>query len=142
MSTTLSKSIGQRVWIAVRFVLFGCIGFFVTLGGAAVFVSPVLDHDPNNITWFLSLPVALVGVFMMLYGVGEWGRWGYLLVFLSIPVAFLASATGYNVLLPHSGKTLGPFVITGVAAFLTLTVVRAFYARRVRNAQTASLDES
>ncbi len=39
----------------------------------------------------ISLPVALLGAFMILYGVGKWGQWAYLLIFFSIPASlFLA----------------------------------------------------
>ena len=94
------KSIGRRAWIAARFILFGCVGFYVMLFGMVAFIARVFEHDQHMMTSFLSLPLALVGVLMVLYGVGEWGRWAYLLVFLSIPATFI----GYCILFPHSGK--------------------------------------
>ena len=70
------------------------------LFGMVAFIARVFEHDQHMMTSFLSLPLALVGVLMVLYGVGEWGRWAYLLVFLSIPATFI----GYCILFPHSGK--------------------------------------
>lgn len=34
-------------------------------------------------------PLGILGAVLMLYGVGEWGRWAYLGVFLSIPLSML-----------------------------------------------------
>ena len=49
----------------------------------------LLGHS-NDFFWLLGLaPVAVLGAFSMLYGVGEWGRWAYLGVFLSIPLSML-----------------------------------------------------
>jgi uncharacterized SAM-binding protein YcdF (DUF218 family) len=95
-------------------------------------------------SWLLSLPLAVGGVFMVLYGVGEWGRWGYLLVFLSIAVTFIACSFADSLLFPHSGKEHVPFalLITGVAAFLTLAAVRSYYERRVQHQTPIQLDET
>ena len=98
------------------------------LFGMLSFIERVLEHDQHMMAWFLSLPLALAGVLMVLYGVGEWGRWGYLIVFLSIPATFI----GYCFLFPHNGKDITPFVITGVVAFFALASVRGFYERRAK----------
>jgi hypothetical protein len=119
----------------LRFLLFGCGGFYVMLLGAVAFVLRVFDGDGHMMSWPLSLPLALVGVFMVLYGVGEWRRWGYLLVFLSIPATFIACAFADSLLFPHNGKEHVPFalLITGLAAFFTLAAVRTYYQRRAEH---------
>ena len=78
---------------------------------------------------------------MILYGVGEWGRWGYLLVLLCFPVTLFASLYAYDVLFPDGGKALGAVVITGVAVFLALARVRAFYARRAKDQTQIQSDD-
>jgi len=67
-----------------------------------------------------------MGAVMMLFGVGEWGRCGYLLVFLSFPVSLLLLF-----LVPHAEKDVAVVVPT-LAAVGTYMVVRANYARRKR----------
>jgi len=60
------------------------------------------------------------------------GRWGYLLVFLSIPVSL-----SLLFLVPTGGKDIGVLVPT-VAAVASYIVVRRYYARRkTRNANSA-----
>ena len=63
---------------------------------------------------------------MMLFGVGEWGRWGYLVVFLSIPVSLLLLF-----LMPHAGKDVG-VIVPALASVGTYIAVRTYYARRKR----------
>jgi hypothetical protein len=127
----------HKAWVAVRFVVFGFAGFWVMLGFTMAFLMRVFMHDQHVMNPFLSFPLAVAGAFMMLFGVGEWGRWRYLLVFVSIPAAFIGSSYLYDWIFPDSPKPLGPFVIATVAAFLTHRAVRAYYARRAR--QQASL---
>ena len=76
MSLTASpKRFARKAWVAVRFVLFGFFGFLVMLLFSVFFIARVFEHDPHFLSPFLSLPLALLGSVMMLYGVGEWGRW-------------------------------------------------------------------
>jgi hypothetical protein len=60
----------------------------------------------------------------MLFGVGEWGRWGYLFVFLSIPVSLLLLF-----LFPHAGKDVG-VLVPALASIGTYITVRTYYASR------------
>jgi hypothetical protein len=122
------KSIGRRAWIAVRFVLFGCIGFYVMLFCWFAFIARVFDHDQHIISPFLSLPLVFIGALMVLYGVGEWGRWAYLWVFLSIPISLFL----LQLILSASGAS--PVILAAVAAVAAFTTnfgVRTYYARRV-----------
>jgi hypothetical protein len=60
---------------------------------------------------------------MVLFGVGEWGRWGYMLVFVSIPVSLLLL-----LFMPTSGGAA--VVIPTLAAAVTLKAVRRYYANK------------
>jgi hypothetical protein len=92
------------------------------------FVGGVFYQDRDSITPFLSLPLVFIGLFMMLYGAGEWRRWAYLWVFLSIPISLCLLH-----LIPGAGNDKGsPVIVSAVAAFGTYAGVRAYYARRVR----------
>jgi hypothetical protein len=53
------------------------------------------------------ITVSGLGAVMMLFGVGEWSRWGYLSVFLSFPISLLLLF-----LFPHAGKDAGAIVPT------------------------------
>lgn len=129
-ATPTPKSIGQRAWVGVRFILFGCVGLYLMLFGSIAFILLVFEHGPHLISpfLFLSLPLAFIGAVMILYGVGEWGHWAYLWVFLSIPISLFLL-----LLIPGGGDDKGlPVVVAAVAAFATYAGVRAYYARRVR----------
>ena len=65
--------------------MFGVGGFCLLFGTWVL----LLGHS-NDFFWLLGLsPLAVLGALSMLYGVGEWGRWAYLGVFLSIPLSML-----------------------------------------------------
>jgi len=92
---------------------------------SVVFIDRVFEHGPESLSPFISLPFALVGAAMMLYGTGEWRRWAYLWVFLSIPISFLVL-----LIIPGSWPKGSGAIIAGVAAFGTYAGVRSYYARR------------
>jgi hypothetical protein len=81
----LEKGLGRRslrpVWV---------FGFFVMLAAWVMLLDRLtsIRHGNGEMSPFLLVPFSLVGALMMLFGAGEWGRWGYLLVFLAIPVSF------------------------------------------------------
>jgi len=131
---TLPNSLWKKAWVAVRFVLFGVLGFLVMLGAWVMLLDRLssIRHENGEMSPFLLVPLPLAGAVMMLFGAGEWGRWGYLLVFLSIPVSL-----SLLFLIPAAGKDVGVIVPT-LAAAGTYAVVRRYYARRKnRNAETA-----
>ncbi len=137
-----ANPLAKKLWIAVRFILFGCVGFCVFFGFALAFARRVFAHDRDFISPFLSLPLAGAGAFMMLFGVGEWRRWAYLLVFLSISVAFIGTVLIYESVFPGRDIGLLPFLAAGVTAFITLAGVRGYYERRARGqAEVESHDD-
>jgi hypothetical protein len=83
---TVSNSLTAKLWIVVRFLLFGVGGFLLMLVAWLFFLDRLNSHS----AWPLVFaPMGILGAFSMLYGVGEWGRWVYLGVFLSIPLSML-----------------------------------------------------
>jgi hypothetical protein len=129
MSTTSSATIGRKVWIGVRFVLFGFVGFLVMLYSSVSLMLTVFERQSEIFSPFLSAPLTVVGALMMVYGVGEWKRWAYVWVFLSIPISLFLL-----ILIPGAGNDKGlPVVVAAVATFGSYAAVRAYYARRVRD---------
>ena len=83
------KLVATKIWIAIRFVVFGIFGFYVMIVAFAALVERHIDGERGF--W---VPIGLtmvcgIGAIMMLFGTGCWGRWGYVLVFLSIPASML-----------------------------------------------------
>lgn len=129
-SQTLPNPLWKKLWVTVRFVSFGVLGFVVMIEcWVMLAVRLSAGHHPFGETSpFLLVPLLVLGALMMLYGVGEWGRWGYLLVFLSIPLSLQL----LFLLMPTSDKGDGVIVPT-FAAVGTYLVVRRYYARRNRS---------
>jgi len=117
-----------KVWVAFRFVTLGVFGFTVMFFAFIELIDRLtsIHHEKGFVVPIGLIVVCGLGAVMMLFGVGEWGRWGYLFVFLSIPVSLLLLF-----LMPHAGKDVGVIVPT-LASVGTYIVVRAYYARRKR----------
>jgi hypothetical protein len=115
-----------KAWTAFRFVAFGVFGFVVMMSAFLILLTDmsVLDHKRGYLIPLGLLAISILGAVMMLFGVGEWGRWGYLFVFLSIPVSLLLLF-----LFPHAGKDVG-VLVPALASIGTYIAVRAYYARR------------
>jgi hypothetical protein len=90
--TVMAKNPSLRTaWIALRFIVFGVFGFIVMLSSFVALVDRLtsIQHERGYLIPLGLIAVCGLGEVMMLFGVGEWGRWGYLFVFLSIPVSLL-----------------------------------------------------
>jgi hypothetical protein len=82
----IRETLAWRIWIAIRFIVFG-VGGFIALWIS--WLSLIFAFDPPSqrlFSPFVAVPLALVGALMMLYGGGQWGRWAYLWVFVSVPI--------------------------------------------------------
>jgi hypothetical protein len=129
----------ETLWIGVRFLLFGVGGFLVLW---ISWISLWLAFDPPADRLFsplLAFPLCLAGAIMMLFGSGQWGRWAYLWVFLSTPIAisllYLASK-----LLERWWPNAAPpdFIdpkLLGIVAFaapmpITYFLVKSYYRRK------------
>jgi len=124
----------ETLWLAVRFVLFGVGGFVLLMASWFVLFGWLGSHRWMNS--LLTLFLALAGAAMMLLGSGQWGRWAYLCVFLSMPIfvsvlMFLAPNPAPDVLGP-TWET--PFVQLWFAAPMPITICwsGAITARRMR----------
>jgi hypothetical protein len=75
-----------EAWLIVRFIVFGFGGFIAAF---ISWMSLPFAFGPPGDRWLspsIALLLSVAGALMMLYGVGQWGRWAYLWVFLSIPL--------------------------------------------------------
>jgi hypothetical protein len=130
----LPKAIWKKAWLPIRFVLFGVLGFLIMMEAWEVLMERLTwgRHDDVALNPFLLIPLSLAGAAMMLFGVGEWGRWWYLLVFLSIPLSL-----SLLLLIPTAGNYTGVFLVPALAPVGTYAVVRRRYAyRKDRDAPT------
>jgi hypothetical protein len=122
-----TKTAWQRARIAMRFVVFGIGGFWLLMMFSLEFIERVLAHNRNFANPFLSLPLVIAGAAMMLFGAGEWGRWAYLWVFLSTPLAI-----SVFLLLPPfywGGKEIG-ILVFALPLVVSYVIVRRYYRRR------------
>jgi hypothetical protein len=78
----------QTLWLAVRFVVFGVGGFVLLM--ASWFVVFGWFGGERWMNPFFALLLATAAAGMMLFGSGQWGRWQYLWVFLSMPITVSA----------------------------------------------------
>ena len=132
------------LWLAVRFVLFG-VGGFVAVWIS--FLSLVIAFDPPSERWlspFVAIPLGLVGALMTLYGVGQWGRWAYLLVFLSTPIAISLLLLGSQLLVRWFPNAVTPDFIDpkllGILAFaapvpICYLMVKRYYRQKEARAE-------
>lgn len=126
--STLSgtKNFGQKIRIALRFIIFGLGGLGIMFCFTVALAVTFFEQDQTILSPFFSLPLLLVGAFMILYGIGKWGKWAYLLVFFSIPVSLWIVS-----LIPGTDSDKGlPVIIAAIAAYITNNRVRVYYARK------------
>jgi hypothetical protein len=122
----LPKAIWKKAWVPIRFTLFGVLGFWIMMEAWEMLLERLTSVRPDNVGMspFFLIPLSLVGAAMMLFGVGEWGRWWYLLVFLSIPLSL-----SLLFLIPTAGS-IGIVLVPALAAVGTYAIVRMRYAYR------------
>ena len=76
----------KKLWIAVRFIVFEVGGFLLLIINWLALVLRFSFPRETMMNPFLAFLLVFVGALMMLFGVGEWGRWAYLWVFVSTPL--------------------------------------------------------
>jgi len=126
----IRESVTWKIWIAIRFIVFG-VGGFIALWIS--WLSTISTFDPPGQRWlspFVAVPLGLVGALMMLYGGGQSGRWAYLWVFVSVPIVFspvfLLPYPALDFLAPK-GPGIVLFVLPMVVSYL---LVRRYYRLR------------
>ena len=83
----IQPTIVRKIWITIRFVVFGIGGFVALWLSWWSIIFAAFDSPAERLrSPFLAVPLSLVGAVMMLYGSGQWGRWAYLWVFVSVPL--------------------------------------------------------
>jgi hypothetical protein len=122
----LPKAIWKKAWVPIRFALFGVLGFWTMMEAWEMLLERLTSVRPDHVGMspFLLIPLSLAGAAMMLFGVGEWSRWWYLLVFLSIPLSL-----SLLFLFPTTGK-VGVILVPALAAAGTYAIVHRRYAYR------------
>ena len=117
----------QRIWIAVRFVVFGVGGFLLIMVSWVDLESRLTTPPDNFMSPYLAAPLLLVGTLMMLFGAGEWGRWAYLWVFVSTPIAISSL-----IRLPpfFAGDKITGMVIFSLPVVISYVIVRVYYRRQ------------
>jgi hypothetical protein len=88
-TSQIRETAARKVWIAIRFIVFGVGGFLALWISWLSLVLALIAKDPPSERWlspYEAVPLSLVGALMMLYGGGQWGRWAYLWVFVSVPM--------------------------------------------------------
>lgn len=138
----LKRNAFGTLWVAVRFVLFG-VGGFVLLTTSWIALLIWFDGD-RWMNPLVALPLAVTGAVMMLIGSGQWGRWAYLWVFLSMPIAISLVLLGSKVLarlVPNGGP--GPDFIDpkllGMLVFAAPMPVSYFLVKRYYRRKDARL---
>jgi hypothetical protein len=126
------QTLAGKLWIAFRLVVFGVGGFlllWISVIALALEFSPPVEHWMSP---YLALLLVFVGALMMLFGAGEWGRWAYLLVFVSTPlVLFLTLTIPWPKWFEHSMGSKESFALLFALPFiLTYIAVRFYYRRR------------
>lgn len=135
-SSASPKTARQKIWIAVRFTVFGIGGFWLLIFSWIALIEDLSSHGAKLLSVYLALPLAAVGALMMLSGAGVWGRWAYLWVFLSTPivVSLLLVLSPLIPDIPPSWVILDPKLL-GALVFslpmpLSYVFVRRYYHRR------------
>jgi len=132
----------QKLWIAIRFILFGVGGFWLLTYSWVSLLSTVLKDPDQMLNPYLAAPLVLAGSLSLLFGGGAWGRWAYLYVFFATPVTISVfmlfsrlipsapSAPGWSeawgIIDP---KLLGVLVFT-LPTVISYAIVRRYYRRR------------
>jgi len=128
------ETIAWKTWMAIRFIVFGIGGFLALWISWLSILFVVMDpHDERFLlSLFVAAPLSFVGALMMLYGGGQWGRWAYLWVFVSVPIVvspvfLLAEAYPALDFLAPKGPGIVLFALPMVGSYL---LVRRYYRLR------------
>jgi hypothetical protein len=133
----MSHSLTTKLWIAVRFVLFGVGGFWLMILAWVHFLDHFTNHRVGSLWQLVFLPMGFIGAVLMLYGVGEWGRWAYLWVFLSIPLSMLLWFVPFYPQGKDAGA-LAPAVVAVSAYFLA----KRYYLHRESRRSKPDVEKS
>jgi hypothetical protein len=120
-----AKNTRSKFWVSFRFIFFGVGGFWLMITAwAYLFVSPLVLAS-QIIWWCFLATLSFAGAVSMLFGVGEWSRKKYLIVFFSIPLSMLLWFLPFY----PQGKLDGALA-PAAAAIISYLMVKRHYSRR------------
>jgi len=126
-----------KIETAIRFVVLAIPGFLIFVGCCLGLIIELSYGEPFTMDPPLAPLLGLVSGLMILGGTGQWGRWAYLWVFLSIPVLGLVWAMLFKGNISPDPLTTYPKLL-GIAVFAlpmigSFAIVNRYYARKAGN---------
>ena len=125
-----------KIETAIRFVVLVVPGFLIFLFCCLELLVELSYGEPSLMNPLLAVPLALLGGLMVLAGTGQWGRWAYLLIFVSTPTV----ATIWALIVPflldihpellHTHPKLLGTAIFALPMVVSYALVRRYYRRR------------
>ena len=85
-SRQIEERTQQKIEFAVRFVVLAVPGFLIFMFCCLALVAELSYSEIHAMSPLLAVILALASALMILAGAGQWGRWAYLWIFLSIPI--------------------------------------------------------
>jgi hypothetical protein len=123
----------NRIWVAVRFVIFGAGGLgLLFYSGIHLFLRITEQSPKHTLDPLIATGLLVIASLSILYGIGRWGRWLYLPALIVCPFIFLALLFGFAARAPHSDKSGGLLFVAAamVLSFSGLWLVDLYYRRR------------
>jgi glyoxylase-like metal-dependent hydrolase (beta-lactamase superfamily II) len=130
------REVQRRFETAVKFVVLGLGGFLILMFCDLALIVEFLYGEPMAIDPSVALVLAAASALIILAGTGQWGRWAYLWVFLSIPTVAVIWGL-LSPLLPetHSGqidpRILGMLVFA-IPIVVSYLVLKRHYKRQIK----------
>lgn len=127
----------KKIEFAIKFVVLAIPGFLIFMGCCLGLIIELSYGEPFTMDPALAPILGLVSALMILAGTGQWGRWAYLWVFLSIPIVGLLWAMIFK-----RDNFFDPLAtypkLLGVAVFAlpmigSYAFVSRYYARKADN---------
>jgi hypothetical protein len=130
----------KKIEFAIRLVVLAVPGFLIFMGCCLGLIIELSYGEPFTMDPPLEPPLGLVGGLMILGGTGQWGRWAYLWVFLSIPItglvwAMVFKGDSFSDPLATYPKLLGMSVFA-LPMIGSYAIVNRYYSRKaLRNVE-------
>jgi len=127
----------KKIEFAIRLVVLAVPGFLIFMFCCLGLIIELSRGEPFVISPRLAPFLALVSALMILAGAGRWGRWAYLWVFLSIPMAGLVWVLIFQGNISPDPLQTYPKLL-GMAVFAlpmigSFAIVSRYYARKAGN---------
>ncbi len=129
----------QRIETAIGLILLAVPGLLIVMFCWLALIIEFSYGEPLVMSPLLAAFLALVGSLMIVGGTKQWHRWGYLWVFLSIPIIALiwTSLSPFLTNGPYDPLQMHPKLL-GMAIFVfpmivSFAIVSRYYARKAGN---------